>query len=85
MRISKRNIVILAVAASLTAIVIAPGFAADDAKTIAQRLDDNWIEASIKTMLPPSLHCIPPMPPCCRKVPLNRSSARATSVSTSMG
>jgi uncharacterized protein (TIGR02246 family) len=45
MRIFKRNIVILALAASLTAIVIAPGFADDDAKTIAQRLDDNWIEA----------------------------------------
>jgi uncharacterized protein (TIGR02246 family) len=45
MRVFERNIVILAVAASLTAIVIAPGFAADDAKTIAQRLDDNWIEA----------------------------------------
>jgi uncharacterized protein (TIGR02246 family) len=41
----KRNIVILALAASLTAIVIAPGFAADDAKTIAQRLDDSWVAA----------------------------------------
>ena len=38
MRISKSNIVILAVAASLNAIVIAPSFAADDAKSIAERV-----------------------------------------------
>ena len=44
MRISKRNIVILAVAASLTAIVIAPSFAADDAKSIAERAFAKWEE-----------------------------------------
>jgi uncharacterized protein (TIGR02246 family) len=44
MRIFKRNIVILAVAAILTAIVIAPSFAADDAKSIAERVIAKWGE-----------------------------------------
>ena len=38
------NIVVLAVAASLNAIVIAPAFAADDAKSIAERVIAKWGE-----------------------------------------
>jgi uncharacterized protein (TIGR02246 family) len=40
----KRTLIVLA----LTFAVVAPAFAADDAKTIAQQLDDKWIEAYSK-------------------------------------
>ena len=40
----KKTLIVLA----LTFAVVAPAFAADDAKTIAQRLDDKWIEAYSK-------------------------------------
>jgi putative Mn2+ efflux pump MntP len=47
------NIVILAVAASLNAIVIAPAFAADDAKSIAERVIAKWGKSTTKAMLRP--------------------------------
>jgi uncharacterized protein (TIGR02246 family) len=40
----KKTLIVLA----LTFAVVAPAFAADDAKTIAQQLDDKWIEAYSK-------------------------------------
>ena len=47
------NIVILAVAASLNAIVIAPAFAADDAKSIAEQVIVKWGKSTTKAMLRP--------------------------------
>ena len=47
------RLVILAVAASLNAIVIAPAFAADDAKSIAERVIVKWGKSTTKAMLRP--------------------------------
>jgi ketosteroid isomerase-like protein len=57
---------------------------ADDAKTIAQRLDDSWIAAYNKDDAA-GVAALYATPRCCRKALRNRSSARAKSASSSMG
>ncbi len=58
---------------------------ADDAKTIAQRLDDSWVAAYNKDDAAGVAALYASDAGCCRKALRNRSSARAKSASSSMG
>jgi len=52
---------------ALTFVIVAPAFA-DDAKTVAQRLDEKWLEAWMRL---PSPICTQQTRSYCRKVSIN--------------